>query len=433
MATVLLGISFPIINAMLVYPMFQDILVQGVEEDVEGLVRHLMPELLSFQEVEGITTLGIQELVAIDSMVSNFDIMKLKVFNENGVTIYSTDAGDFGVQNEHPYFREHIARGEVYSLVVSKDSTSMEGTPVPVDVVETYVPMMRDGHFAGALEIYYDITARKRSMDVLIRNSLVGMAFMSLALVAAVAALLKKQSDHVKLLEQTQTLKEDVERIVQHDLKSPVANMLSGINFLHTTNQDAEQLDILEQMQTAGWRMMRMINNSLDLYKMETGRYTYQPSAVNIAQVVRNAANELGDLALSRGTMFCLFIEGAEASKDESFMVYGEEMLCHSLVVNLLKNAIEATPRMGCVEVNFFREPEWFCLEISNPGTIPKEILAEFFNKYVTWDKRGGTGLGTYSAKLITETQGGTISVECEEDIVRVLVRLPVISTFEIR
>ncbi|MCP4752568.1 MAG: ATP-binding protein, partial [Proteobacteria bacterium] len=72
-------------------------------------------------------------------------------------------------------------------------------------------------------------------------------------------------------------------------------------------------------------------------------------------------------------------------------------------------------------------------IAIHNAGAIPEEIRDTFFDKYVTFDKMGGTGLGTYSAKLIAETIGGGIGLETSaKDGTTITVRLPIIGTEEL-
>jgi signal transduction histidine kinase len=60
---------------------------------------------------------------------------------------------------------------------------------------------------------------------------------------------------------------------------------------------------------------------------------------------------------------------------------------------------------------------ERVAVDIHNFGVVPEEIRANFFSKYVTFGKKGGTGLGTFSAKLITDTLGGEISFTTSEEM----------------
>jgi len=81
---------------------------------------------------------------------------------------------------------------------------------------------------------------------------------------------------------------------------------------------------------------------------------------------------------------------------------------------NLIKNALEASPEGAAVTISMDRESSGV-VRIHNPGVVPKEIREHFFDKYVTSGKSSGTGLGTYSARLIAETQGGKIALSTSE------------------
>lgn len=94
--------------------------------------------------------------------------------------------------------------------------------------------------------------------------------------------------------------------------------------------------------------------------------------------------------------------------------VLGDAMFCYSLFQNLLKNACEAAPEESRVTVNLLNENP-LRIVIHNKGAIPAEIRERFFDKFVTYGKEGGTGLGAYSAKMLAEAQNGTISLETPE------------------
>lgn len=89
---------------------------------------------------------------------SDFNILKVKFFSAPGEIVYSTNPEDVGNINSNSYFHEIVAAGKNYTKVVQKETASLEGQVFKVDVVETYVPVMRNGKFVGAFEIYFDIT-----------------------------------------------------------------------------------------------------------------------------------------------------------------------------------------------------------------------------------------------------------------------------------
>lgn len=101
----------------------------------------------------------------------DFNLMKIKVFTADGETIFSTATEDIGVMNHNEYFEKIVAKGTALSKLAKKNSKTMEGQLVSIDVVETYVPIMHEGAFAGAFEVYLDITPQKKRLDSLLLKS----------------------------------------------------------------------------------------------------------------------------------------------------------------------------------------------------------------------------------------------------------------------
>jgi len=101
-------------------------------------------------------------------------------------------------------------------------------------------------------------------------------------------------------------------------------------------------------------------------------------------------------------------------------------MLCYSLFQNLIKNACEAAPDNSQVVVTLIDENP-LKITIKNKGAVPAPIREHFFDKFVTYGKSGGTGIGTYSAKLLTEAQYGQIALEISdaENLTAITVSLP--------
>lgn len=97
----------------------------------------------------------------------------------------------------------------------------------------------------------------------------------------------------------------------------------------------------------------------------------------------------------------------------EICIAMAEKLLSYSMLGNLIKNAVEATPENGKGIVTLERN-ERCHICINNPGVIPLELKHNLFNKHATFSKKGGTGLGTYSAKLMATVQLGDIEVESD-------------------
>ncbi len=228
-------------------------------------------------------------------------------------------------------------------------------------------------------------------------------------------------------LEENIALREDVERISRHDLKTPLNKIVSLPRILMAdTALDERFRDALKRIEQAGLTMLGMINRSLDLVKMERGTYALEPVAVDLPGVLERAVSDLRESAEAKGCVFKL--ETSQMPHGETdLMIRGDELLCYSMAANLIKNAIEACPENTTVFVEAKqtgRETAQFA--VRNMGMVPEAIQDCFFEKYATSGKKGGTGLGTYSARLMARTMGGDISMTSGiEQGTRLCVTLP--------
>jgi len=220
-------------------------------------------------------------------------------------------------------------------------------------------------------------------------------------------------------------LRDEVEQITRHDLKGPLAGVASMTELLLEDGRFSDlQLSYLRSIQTCTHQALDMVGLSTELYKIETGQFELDAQDVDIIAQLRG----LAEVARGEGRARNLTI--AVSVPDEtnpSLLIRGDRVLCHSLLHNLLRNAGEAAPRDTRVDIAVTIKGALAEVSIKNRGAAPQEVCERFFEKYVTSGKRGGTGLGTYSAKLLTEAQGGTIAVQVDEfmDTTELVVRLP--------
>lgn len=228
-------------------------------------------------------------------------------------------------------------------------------------------------------------------------------------LMTAEKELLRKTLEGVRL-------KEDVELIMRHDLKSPLASIITLPQvLLMAGNLDAHQRDMLKCIEDAGYTVLAMVNLSTALFKMERGGYKLHPEDVNLVPIIRKIFDSHMDTANHRGLSLELLIDGSPAPQECAFSIRGEELLCYSMLANLVTNAVEASPD-GCrVVVDMKKGGKTCSVSIRNQGAVPEAVRSHFFEKYVTAGKPRGTGLGTYSALLIAKAHGGSITMSTSE------------------
>src|SRR5262249_27183963 len=96
-------------------------------------------------------------------------------------------------------------------------------------------------------------------------------------------------------------LREEVERMSRHDLQTPLTSVIAMARLLREGGRVApEDAELLATIERAGYRILNMVNLSLDLFRMETGTYQFHPQAVDVAEVARRVAGDLEAQAASK-------------------------------------------------------------------------------------------------------------------------------------
>lgn len=222
--------------------------------------------------------------------------------------------------------------------------------------------------------------------------------------------------DDITERKRLERLEKDVERIVRHDLKSPIMSFIWVPRTLRKDeNITEDQAKLLTELENSAHRLLKMVNLSLDIFKMEEGTYEFEPEDINVVRVLQNVVHELDSLLAVRKIQLDIRVDDDPMVDGDCVPVRGEELLCHSMFTNLIKNAVEASEPNSTITVLCHKKDK-VTVSIHNDAPVPKEIRDTFFQKYATSGKRYGTGLGTYSARLIAETQGGNISMESSEE-----------------
>ena len=209
-----------------------------------------------------------------------------------------------------------------------------------------------------------------------------------------------------------QALREDVERMARHDLKTPLGAVIGlpgEIRMMGGLSQTQENM--LATIEKAGESMLQRINHSLDLHKMERGTYVLKQNTVDVLGVLEEIKAETAPLIREKAISLGIEVLGKE--RDEC-PALAEEDLFRSMLSNLMLNAIQASPETGTVTVTLERGPD-LTVTIRNQGEVPVPLREIFFEKYATTDHGVGTGLGTYSARLIARTHGGDIELDTSE------------------
>jgi signal transduction histidine kinase len=206
--------------------------------------------------------------------------------------------------------------------------------------------------------------------------------------------------------------REEVLRIVAHDLRNPLGTLLMAADLVGDATVPAEaktkQIAVIKR---TGSRMNHLIQDLLNVARMDTGRLEVEPRPVPPAQLVDAALEMMQALAVERS----LALE-AHVAPDLPVVRADPERMAQ-VFSNLIGNAIKFTPAGGRIEVcaQAADGRVWFSVTDTGPG-IPPEQLENVFGEF--WQARRtdsrGIGLGLTIAKGIVEAHGGKIGVDSE-------------------
>jgi len=277
-------IALILYNMFLTIPSFTKLLIKSTKDDAERITRHLASYLLISEknEIEK-SSLNIDLLKEVGQIKEDFELMNLKVFSASGEVIFSGYQNEVGEINQRKYFQDIVAKGKVYAEVVPKDKESLEGRKVTSDVLETYVPLMNDGRFLGAFEIYYDITDRKKQLEKLVsQSSTVTFMFASGLLIAIILILYQENISMKKRrqLEEERLQRERLEGVIEmagaacHELAQPLQS-LSGYSHLLLTDlsEDSPLFGEIKKIQGMVNQLGQITKKIMHITRYETKEY----------------------------------------------------------------------------------------------------------------------------------------------------------------
>lgn len=204
--------------------------------------------------------------------------------------------------------------------------------------------------------------------------------------------------------------REEVLKIVSHDLRNPLHTIAMSAELLLESDMPGEQRDRqLAIIRRAGERMNRLVQDLLDVAKLEAGRLSISRRAVRVSSLLSEAEEMLRPLAEEHGIRFT-----ADGETATGWLQVDAGRVQQALG-NLVGNAIKFTPRGGRITVRAESVNGAIRFSVSDSGTgIPQEQLSHIFGPF--WQAhpadRRGIGLGLAITKAIVEAHGGRIWVE---------------------
>ncbi|MBZ0198775.1 MAG: PAS domain-containing sensor histidine kinase [Ignavibacteriaceae bacterium] len=219
------------------------------------------------------------------------------------------------------------------------------------------------------------------------------------------------------VLEELNRLKSEFVSNISHEMRTPLASI---IGFSETISSDPEmpvgmRKEFNEIIHSEGKRLAKLINDILDISKLESGEIELQRKEIDLVSVIKNAVHHADALASEKNITLRLTVE------DQEVKIIGDEERLTQVFNCLLSNAIKFTKSGGRVTVmgqSLYKEYE---IIISDTGIgIAQKDLPHIFEKFYRVSKYGneipGAGLGLVFSKQVIDLHKGLITVESEED-----------------
>jgi signal transduction histidine kinase len=227
--------------------------------------------------------------------------------------------------------------------------------------------------------------------------------------------------------------KTDFLNFVAHELRTPLTSLRGFISII-SDRFEAKLLPLIDTtdkkiqkaisntqeefgiMKQEGERLSALINNVLDLAKIEAGRVEWAKDKVDMAEIFKRAAFSTNSLFTDKGLELKTEIQG------DGYIITGDTDRLIQVVINLFSNAIKFTDS-GNITYKIMRDNKGMRCEIHDTGCgIPKEYIGKVFEKFqqvasAQTNKPKGTGLGLPICKEIIKYHGGDIWAESEEGV----------------
>lgn len=214
---------------------------------------------------------------------------------------------------------------------------------------------------------------------------------------------------------EAERIKSEFVSIVSHELRTPLTSILGSLELMSGGVLGDISAEMKEMMDIAYFnadRLLHLINDILDIEKIESGRMSLHFQSVDLLELIRKSmvVNQ------AYGDRFHVRFEMKQSQA--STKVHADEDRIMQVLSNLLSNAAKFSPSGGCVEVGMEPRPDGVRVNVTDRGTgIPDELRRRIFQKFAQADssdsrKKGGTGLGLSISKAIIERHGGRIGFE---------------------
>ncbi|MBS1145440.1 MAG: response regulator [Proteobacteria bacterium] len=346
--------------------------------------------------------------------------------NPAGLTMLGYSEEEVLGRSAHSLFHHHRADGSPYPLtecplrLTANDGQTRRqddvfwrknGEMFPVRL--TITPTLRDGHISGTVVSFSDISEQRRDAEELEKHR------------HNLEAQVRQRTEQLDIARQaaeaSSRSKSAFLANMSHEIRTPLNAVLGMVHLLRRDSPTVAQLDRLDKIDAASQHLLAVINDILDISKIEAGKLQLDDTKVDINTILRRVMSVLGERAREKGLLL------STETDDFTRTLIGDPTRITQCLINYTANAIKFTER-GSVTVRAHRIGEkngetLIRFEVADTGIgIPEDSIPRLFGIFEQADasttrKFGGTGLGLAITRRLAELMGGEVGVSSEKGV----------------
>jgi len=315
---------------------------------------------------------------------------------------------------EHPCriaFQTGVPRSAAVEEIVPADDAARLGTEHDIRYM-SFLPLLAAGGVIGVLATASSIPPRFAAEET---DLMTQIGFL-LGGTIYVAQLVRELNEQRAVAFEASRLKSEFLANTSHELRTPLTAIMGFLRLVidGTITEADKQREYLTIAHDSAEKLLTIINDVLDLAKIEAGRLEVQQGPVPVRSVLEGVETLFKHQMKNKGIRFSI------SSDTPGLVLWADPDRTTQVLTNLLSNAMKFTPRNGTIDVDCLHEGETVSFVVVDSGIgIPKADIEKVFSSFYQVDgsttrEHGGTGLGLTISRRLAELMGGTLDLESE-------------------
>lgn len=375
---------------------------------------HARENMMALSRIQAIVTTSLDAMIVADyrGRILEFNHAAERIFDHKRAAVLGRDLADIIIP---PALRAAHSKGmasykkDGKTQLIGKGRVKLDGMRADQSIVPLEVSISRADSVDGVIFVAFlrDVSAQ----------------------IAAERDLLKARDDALA----GEKAKADLLAVMSHEMRTPLNGMLGTMELLDDTALQPKQRDYLRVIEVSGRLLLHHVNDVLDMARLDSGKLTLKPQAVDLGTLVQDIFENQQANAQAHNNLLTLTLP-----KDGRTTVITDPALLRQIMMNLIGNALKFTRNgMVTVEISHHAEDGTSEFRVMDTGIgIAPHDLERIFDDFVTLDTSyartaDGTGLGLGIARRIAQSMGGSLQAESTVGIgstFRLIVPMDVIS-----